>query len=139
MKQTLVKEKEQNILGLDHIPKMAVMPIYIDQIVTYPSTFSPLKPLDWLKRCFTWSLFCASERKFIQMPLVTWPKWQSCLYMVNSFKIFFYRTLRPLTVKLYTVKPALKVSQRKDKKCNSLIQVQMHCFLFDGAQKKAVA
>ena len=47
---------------------------------------SPLKPLGRLKLNFMWSLLGMGERKFLQMVLVTWPKWPPCPYMVKTLK-----------------------------------------------------
>ena len=39
------------------------------------------------------------ERKFVQTVLVTWPRWTPCPYMGKTFKIFFSRTKRQMTLK----------------------------------------
>ena len=40
------------------------------------------------------------ERTFVQMVLVTWPRWPPCPYMVKTLKSFFSGTKRPMTLKL---------------------------------------
>ena len=47
---------------------------------------SPLKPLGQLNSNFIWRLLRTRERKFVQMVLVTWPRWPPCPYMVKPFK-----------------------------------------------------
>ena len=47
-------------------------------------TSSPLKPLGQLNSNFIWRLLRMGERKFIQMVLVTWPRWPPCPYMVKT-------------------------------------------------------
>ena len=54
-------------------------------------TSSPLKPLGWLKPKFIRSLLGTGERKFIQMILVTWPRWLPCPYMVKTLKSLLLR------------------------------------------------
>ena len=46
---------------------------------------SPLKPLGQLNSNFIWRLLRAQERKFVQMVLVTWPRWLPRPYMVLKF------------------------------------------------------
>ena len=55
---------------------------------------SPLKPLGRLKPNFIWSLLGMGEWKFIQMVLVTWPRWPPCPYMVKAFKNLLLRNQR---------------------------------------------
>ena len=47
-------------------------------------TSSPLKPLGQLNSNFIWRLLRMGERKFVQMVLVTWPRWRPCPYMVKN-------------------------------------------------------
>ena len=47
-------------------------------------TSSPLKPLGQLNSNFIWRLLRMGEQKFVQMVLVTWPKWPPCPYMVKA-------------------------------------------------------
>ena len=47
-------------------------------------TSSPLKPLGQLNLNFTWRLLRMQEQKFVQMVLVTWPRWPPCPYMVKT-------------------------------------------------------
>ena len=49
-------------------------------------TSSSLKPLGQLNWNFTWRLLRMGELKFVQMVLVTWPKWPPCPYMVKTLK-----------------------------------------------------
>ena len=49
-------------------------------------TSSPLKPLGQLNSKFIWRLLRMGERKFVQMVLVTWPRWPPCPYMVKTLK-----------------------------------------------------
>ena len=46
---------------------------------------------------FIWNFSGMGERKFVQMVLVTWPRWPPCPFMV---KTFFSGTQRPLILKL---------------------------------------
>ena len=58
--------------------------------VTQPSvrqhfqTSSPLKPLGQLNSNFIWRLLRTWGWKFVQMVLVSWPRWPPCLYMVRT-------------------------------------------------------
>ena len=45
---------------------------------------SSLKPLGQLNSNFIWRLLRTRERKFVQMVLVTWPRWPPCPYMVKT-------------------------------------------------------
>ena len=47
-------------------------------------TSSPEKPLGQLNSNFIWRLLRMGERKFVQMVLVTWPRWPPCPYMVKT-------------------------------------------------------
>ena len=47
-------------------------------------TSSPLKPLGQLNSNFIWRLLRTGEQKFVQMFLVTWPRWPPCPYMVKT-------------------------------------------------------
>ena len=47
-------------------------------------TSSPLKPLGKLNSNFIWRLLRTRERKFVQMVLVTWPRWPPRPYMVKT-------------------------------------------------------
>ena len=47
-------------------------------------TSSPLKPLGQSNSNFIWRLLRTRERKFVQMVLVTWPRWPPCPYMVKT-------------------------------------------------------
>ena len=47
-------------------------------------TSSPLKPLGQLNSNFIWRLLRMGERKFVQMVLVTLPKWPPCPYRERS-------------------------------------------------------
>ena len=47
-------------------------------------TSSPLKPLGQLNSNFIWRLLRMGERQFVQMFLVTWPRWPPCPYMVKT-------------------------------------------------------
>ena len=47
-------------------------------------TSSPLKPLGQLNSNFIWRLLRMGEWKFVQMFLVTWPRWLPCPYMVKT-------------------------------------------------------
>ena len=49
-------------------------------------TSSPLKPLDQLNSNFIWRLLRMGEQKFVQMFLITWPRWPPCPYMVKTLK-----------------------------------------------------
>ena len=49
-------------------------------------TSSPLKPLGRLKPNFMWSSLWMGEQKFLQMVLVTWPRWPPCPYRVKILK-----------------------------------------------------
>ena len=49
-------------------------------------TSSPLKLLGQLNSYFIWRLLRMGERKFVQMILVTWPRWPPCPYMVKTLK-----------------------------------------------------
>ena len=49
-------------------------------------TSSPLKLLGQLNSYFIWRLHRMGERKFVQMVLVTWPRWPPCPYMVKTLK-----------------------------------------------------
>ena len=49
-------------------------------------TSSPLKLLGQLNSFFIWRLLRMGERKFVQMVLVTWPRWPPCPYMVKTLK-----------------------------------------------------
>ena len=48
-------------------------------------TSSPLKPLGQLNSNYIWRLLRTRERKFVQMVLVTWPRWPPRPYMVKTF------------------------------------------------------
>ena len=61
---------------------------------------SPLKALGRLKPNFMCSLLGMVERKFVQMVVITSPRWPPCPYMVKSLKIYFSGTKRPITLKL---------------------------------------
>ena len=47
-------------------------------------TSSPLKPLGQLNSNYIWRLLRTRERKFVQMVLVTWPRWPPRPYMVKT-------------------------------------------------------
>ena len=47
-------------------------------------TSSPLKPLGQLTSNYIWRLLRTRERKFVQMVLVTWPRWPPRPYMVKT-------------------------------------------------------
>ena len=47
-------------------------------------TSYPLKPLGQLNSNFIWRLLRTPERKFVQMVLVTWPRWPPRPYMVKT-------------------------------------------------------
>ena len=47
-------------------------------------TYSPLKPLGQLNSNFIWRLLGTRNRKFVQMVLVTWPRWPPRPYMVKT-------------------------------------------------------
>ena len=47
-------------------------------------TSSPLKPLGQLNSNFIWRLLRMGEQKFVQMVLVTWPRWPPRSYMVKT-------------------------------------------------------
>ena len=47
-------------------------------------TSSPLKPPGQLNSNFMWRLLRTREQKFVQMVLVTWPRWPPCPYMVKT-------------------------------------------------------
>ena len=49
-------------------------------------TSSPLKSLGQLNSNFIWRLLRMGEPKFVQMGLVTWPRWPPCPYMVKTFE-----------------------------------------------------
>ena len=49
-------------------------------------TSSPLKLLGQLNSYFIWRLLRMGERKFVQMVLVTWPRWPPRPYMVKTLK-----------------------------------------------------
>ena len=48
-------------------------------------TSSPLKLLGQLNSNFIWRFLRMGERKFVQMVLVTWPRWPPHPYMVKTF------------------------------------------------------
>ena len=47
-------------------------------------TSSPLKQLGQLNSNFIWRLLRMGEPKFVQMFVVTWPRWPPCPYMVKT-------------------------------------------------------
>ena len=47
---------------------------------------SSLKPLCQLNSSFIWILLRMREQMFVQMVLVTWPRWPPCPYRVKPFK-----------------------------------------------------
>ena len=55
------------------------------------STSSRLKPLSRLKLNFIWRLFGLRERKFVQMVVVTWPRWPPYPYVIKTLKKLFLR------------------------------------------------
>ena len=57
----------------------------------YFQTSSPLKPLGRLKPNFSWRLLGTGERKFVQMVVVTWPRWRLCPYTVKTLKNLLLR------------------------------------------------
>ena len=64
-------------------------------------TSSTLKPQGQLNSNFIWRLLRMGEQKFVQMVLVTWPRWPPCpIYGKNPLKIFFSRTRRRMTLGL---------------------------------------
>ena len=52
-----------------------------------------------LKPNFLWSLHGMLGWKFVQMFRVTWPRWLPSPYMVKTFKMSFFGTKRPMTLK----------------------------------------
>ena len=58
-------------------------------------TSSLLKPLGQLNSNFIWRLLRTRERKFVQMALVTGPRWPPRPYMVKPLKNLFFRTRMP--------------------------------------------
>ena len=51
-----------------------------------PLSSTLFKPLGRLKPNFILSRYEMGERKFVQMVLVTWPRWLPCPYMVKTLK-----------------------------------------------------
>ena len=47
---------------------------------------SSLKPLGQFNSNFIWRLLRTWELKFVQMALVTWPRWPPCPFMVKTLK-----------------------------------------------------
>ena len=73
-------------------PRWAIsIPVTPASVVRRPSsvrqhfqTSTPLKPLGQLNSNFIWRLLRMGEQKFVQMFLVTWPRWPPCPYMVKT-------------------------------------------------------
>ena len=53
-------------------------------VFQYFQTSSLQKPLGRLKPNFMWILLGTGERKFVQMVLVTWPRWPPCPYIFKT-------------------------------------------------------
>ena len=49
-------------------------------------TSSPLKPLGQFNSNFIWRLLRTREQKFVQVVLVTWPRWPPRPYMVKTLR-----------------------------------------------------
>ena len=64
-------------------PASVVRPSVVRQ---HFQTSSPLKLLGQLNSYFIWRLLRMGERKFVQMVLVTWPRWPPRPYMVKTLK-----------------------------------------------------
>ena len=79
------------------------MPLPRGYVLVYDHHFqrsSSLKPLGQSKPNFMWSFIGKRERQFIQILQVTLPRWLPHPYMVNTLKIFSYRTNSPMIMKL---------------------------------------
>ena len=70
-------------------------------VVHYFQISSSQKLLSQSKPNFLWRVTGMGEQKFVQMILVTWPRWPPCPYIVKTLqKIFFFRTTKQMTLKL---------------------------------------
>ena len=78
---------------LAHLSRRLIGELIVYQWLRIPSsvrqhfqTSSPLKLLGQLNSYFIWRLLRMGERKFVQMVLVTWPRWPPRPYMVKTLK-----------------------------------------------------
>ena len=62
----------------------SVRPSVSPSVRQHFQTSSPLKPPGQLKANFIWRLLRTRERNFVQMVLVTWPRWPPRPYMVKT-------------------------------------------------------
>ena len=75
---------------LAHLSRRLMGELIVYQSLWRPSvrpqfqTSSPLKPLGQLTSNYIWRLLRTRERKFVQMVLVTWPRWPPRPYMVKT-------------------------------------------------------
>ena len=76
---------------LAHLSRRLMGELIVYQSLRRPSsvrpqfqTSSPLKPLGQLNSNYIWRLLRTRERKFVQMVLVTWPRWPPRPYMVKT-------------------------------------------------------
>ena len=68
-------------------PRWAIsIPMTPASVPQHFQTSSPLKPLGQLNSNFILRLLRMGEPKFVQIVLVTWPRWPPCPYMVKPFK-----------------------------------------------------
>ena len=66
-------------------PRWAIrIPVTLSSVRRHFQTSSSLKPLGQLNSNSIWRLFRMGEQKFVQMVLVTWPRWPRCPYMVKT-------------------------------------------------------
>ena len=65
-------------------PASVVRPSVSPSVRQHFQTSSPLKPLGQLNSNFIWRLLRNGEPKFVQMFVVTWPRWPPCPYMVKT-------------------------------------------------------
>ena len=82
------------VLFLAHLSRRLMGELIVYQSLRRPSvrlsvrqhfqTSSPLKPLGQLNSNFILILLRMRERKFVQMVVVTWPRWPPCPYMVKT-------------------------------------------------------
>ena len=83
--------KKSKFYFLAHLSRRLMGELIVYQSLRHPSvvrpqfqTSSPLKLLGQLNSNFIWRLLRMGERKFVQMVLVTWPKWPPCPYMLKT-------------------------------------------------------
>ena len=80
-----------NLSFLAHLSRRLIGELKVYQWLRRPDvvrqhfqTSSPLKLQGQLKSYFIWRLLRMRERKFVQMVLVTWPRWHPRPYMVKN-------------------------------------------------------